>query len=273
MIRLIASDVDGTILPRGGELSKRTLRAVAACRDAGVHFVLASGRWFVSAKVIADALGQRDGYMIISGGGAISDMQGAILKEWTLETAQAWRIYEIAQSENVMINAFIRNAVYRVNTHALNAPVRGLAGYLGDTYHIINDEPDRFEKEGLVTPYKMEVYGSDPLALGRLQRKLCAEGFSVASSFSTNLEIMAPGCGKGTAVGYLADYLNIPFDERMAFGDNRNDLSMFSAVGWPVAVSNATSDLKRSARIIAPDCSEDGVAQVIERALKGDAFT
>lgn len=269
-IRLIVSDVDGTILPRGGEISGRTKAAVASCQRAGVPFVIASGRWFVSAKVIADALEQADGYMIIAGGGAVVDMRGTALQEWTLSREQARQIYEILRPQGVMINAFVRDAVYRVNTQALKRPVKGLGGYLGGAYRLVNDDWAQFEQEGLANPYKMEAYSDDEKKLRALEKTLVQAGFSVSSSFVTNLEIMAPGCGKGAAVRWLAGALGIDPGDCMAFGDNTNDLSMLSAVGWPVAVGNAVDELKAAARIIAPDSAQDGVAQVIERALRGE---
>lgn len=269
-IKLIVSDVDGTILPRGGAISDRTKAAVASCQRAGAPFVIASGRWFVSAKVIADALEQTKGYMIISGGGAVVDLEGTILQEWTLTREQARRIYEILRTQDVMINTFVRNAVYRVNTQALKHPVKGLGGYLGDAYHMVNDDWAQFEEKGLDHPYKMEAYSDDPEKLAVLQKAVVEAGFSVSSSYMTNIEVMAPGCGKGTAVAWLADRLGVRTEDCMAFGDNTNDLSMLSAVGWPVAVDNAVDELKAAARIVAPDSAQDGVAQVIERALRGE---
>lgn len=269
-IKLIVSDVDGTILPRGGVISERTKAAVASCQRAGVPFVIASGRWFVSAKVIADALEQAEGYMIIAGGGAVVDLKGATLREWALTREQARQVYEILRTQDVMINAFVRDAVYRVNTRALKHPVKGLGSYLGDAYHMVNDDWEQFEEKGLDHPYKLEAYSDEPKKLAALQEAVVQAGFSVSSAYVTNIEIMAPGCGKGMAVSWLADRLGVRTEDCMAFGDNTNDLSMLKAVGWPVAVENAVDELKAVARIVAPDSAQDGVAQVIERALRGE---
>lgn len=269
-IRLIVSDVDGTILPRDGALSERTRAAVQACAQAGIPFVICSGRWYVSARVIAEGLGQADGYMIVANGGAVVRMDGGIVREWLTPTAEARRAYGIMRKYNVMMNAFVRNAVYRVNTGALKRKKRGLDGYLGDVYRIVTDDWEAFESEGLVNPYKLEAYGEDPDALARLKAELLEAGFSVSSAYMDNMEIMAAGLGKGTAVEWLARRLGVRREECMAFGDNTNDRSMLEAVGWPVAVANAAEELKSCARLIAPDCAEDGVAQVIERALRGE---
>jgi len=268
-IRLIASDVDGTILPRGGKISDRTRAAVAACTEQGVPFVVSSGRWYVTAKPIAEELGLTEGYMIVTGGGAVVDMTGRPLQEWTLTREQAEAAYEILKKYDVMRNAFVRDAVYRVNTRALNRPVKGLMGYLGSYYHVVHDDVEIYETKGLNNPYKLEAYGEDLSALADLRDELIEAGYSVSSAYADNLEIMAPGHGKGTAVKWLAGHLGLNMDQCMAFGDGTNDLSLLQAVGWPVAVQNAVEPLKAAARIIAPPCEEDGVAQIIEKALRG----
>lgn len=269
-IKLIVSDIDGTILPHGGQISNRTKEAIAACERAGTPFVIASGRWFVAAKEIADAIGQQDGYIIVSGGGAVMTLKGEILQEWTLTNQQARQVYDLLRTQDVNINAFVRNAVYRVNTKALKKPPKGMGSYLGGTYHLVNDDDARMESEGLVSPYKMEAYSDDAETLAILRDKLVDMGFSVSSAYPTNIEIMRAGCGKGTAARWLAGKLGVDPADCMALGDNTNDLSMLSAVGWPIAVGNAAEKLKAAARIIAPDCADDGAAWAMEQALGGE---
>lgn len=271
-IKLIFSDVDGTILPRGGELSDRTRQAVQASVNSGVPFVICSGRWYVSALPIARDLGidNEDGYLIVANGGAVVRMDGSIVKEWLTPTDVAWRAYEIMKKYDVMMNSFVRNAVYRVNTRALKRKKRGLDGYLGDVYKIVNDDWDAFEREGLVTPYKLEAYGEDMDALAQLKQELLDAGYSVSSAYADNMEIMLGGYGKGTAVKWLREHLGVAVEETMAFGDNTNDQTMLNAVGWPCAVENAVDSLKASARIVTPPCESDGVAQIIEKALRGE---
>ena len=272
-IKLIFSDVDGTILPRGGELSERTCQTVQNCVASGVPFVICSGRWYVSALPIAKALGidtAENGFLIVANGGAVVRMDGSIVKEWLTPTDAARRAYEIMKKYDVMMNSFVRNAVFRVNTRALKRKKRGLDGYLGDVYKIVNDDWDAFEREGLVTPYKLEAYGEDLEVLAKLKQELLDEGYSVSSAYADNMEIMLGGHGKGTAVKWLMNHLGVKPEETMAFGDNTNDQTMLDAVGWSCAVENAVDSLKNSAKIITPPCEQDGVAQTIEKALRGE---
>ena len=103
----------------------------------------------------------------------------------------------------------------------------------------------------------------DPDLLARLSRKLTEAGLNCTSSVSTNIEIMSAQAGKGFAVEWLAEHIGATREQTMAFGDNTNDIQMLEAVGWPVAVGNAVPELKAAARLIAPDCDQDGVARTI----------
>ena len=194
-IRLICSDVDGTILPRGGEISERTRAAVHALGEKGVPFVIASGRWYVAAKDIADQLELADGVMIIANGGAVVRMDGTPLWEWTMTGDEAARAYGVLLKYDVMRNAFVRSAVYRENTRAYRAMDPGLTSYLGGACSICNDDRERFEREGLSHPYKLEAYSNDEPTMAALRAELTAAGFEVTSAYWNNLEIQSRGAG------------------------------------------------------------------------------
>ena len=95
-------------------------------------------------------------------------------------------------------------------------------------------------------------------------------GYQANSAFPFNLEIMAPGAGKGAAVRWLTAHMGLNRDQVMGFGDYTNDLPMLENVGWPVAVDNAIDEVKRACRIIAPSCEDDGVAKTIRKYVLGD---
>lgn len=268
-IKLIASDVDGTILPPGGKISDETRRAVRLCGENGVKFVIASGRWYVLAKKIAEELELRD-WMIILNGGAVVKVDGTPVKQWFMAPEDIRKAYAIARKYDVMINAFTGCAVYRMNTRALRSPVSGMSPWLkSDIYKEVNEDREAFENEGLKNTHKMEVYSDDYELLAEIRREMEAAGLAATSSEPRNLEIMSRGMGKGTALRWLAEHMGITMEQVMACGDNTNDITMLSATGWPVAVSNAADEVKAMARIIAPACADDGVAKVIIRDVLG----
>ena len=272
-IRLIVSDIDHTILPANQIISPATFNAVRDCRARGVEFVIASGRWYPAArKVAVDQLGIEDGYMIICNGGAVVRSDGTPLAEWRLTPEQAKQIYELLKAEKVMMTAYVPDAIYRVRSQYLTVFRLPETSYFARTrtYRVVDDDWQGFEEHGLNGPYKIEAYADDTGLLAELRSKIEALGFEANSAFPFNLEIMAPGAGKGAAVRWMTEHMGLTRDQVMGFGDYTNDLPMLENVGWPVAVDNAIDEVKRACRIIAPSCEDDGVAQTIRKYVLGD---
>lgn len=272
-IRLIVSDIDHTILPASQIISPATFNAVRDCRARGVEFVIASGRWYPAArKVAVDQLGIEDGYMIICNGGAVVRSDGTPLAEWRLSGAQAQQIYELLKAEKVMMNAYAPDAIYRVRGEYLTCFRLPETSYYArnQTYSVVDGDWQGFEERIRRGPYKIEAYTDDTQLLVELRRKVEALGFQANSAFPFNLEIMAPGAGKGMATRWLTEHMGLTREQVMGFGDYTNDLPMLENVGWPVAVDNAIDEVKRACRIIAPSCEDDGVAQTIRKYVLGD---
>ena len=260
-IRLIASDIDGTLLPRGGRISDVTRRAVARCWARGIPFILATGRWAGAIGGILRDLGLEGRPCIIANGGAVLDGDGRCLRESCMDETDARRVAEILLEYPVMVNSYVRNGLYRLNTDVMAERLKKYVGE-GDP-RIVNDDPDAFGTAGMRNVYKLEALCDDPAILAELSARVRRLGVTVSSASPRNVEIMAPGCGKGAALRWLAGYLGVPRETVMAFGDYYNDRELLAAAGWPVAMSNAVEELKAEARSIAPADVEDGVARVL----------
>ena len=263
-IRLIASDVDGTMLPRGGVISARLRRAIAGCRRAGIPFIIASGRWIGALGEVVAHAGTAGLPMIICNGAMVVDPLGEPLREWPLDDGDARQVYDILKRHQVQINSYLRGALYCQNTWLIRKKSPAIRGYIGGGDHkLVLDDADRFEAEALRGVCKLEALSEDPGVILAVKRDLSGLDLSVTHSSGRNVEIMAPGVGKGAALKWLAARLGIPTARCMAFGDNMNDWDLLSAVGWPVAMENADPALKRLARIVAPSDADDGVARII----------
>lgn len=264
-IRLIASDVDGTMLPRGGVISERLRTAIRRCREAGVPFIIASGRWIGAMGDVIRQSGVEGMPMIIANGAAIIGADGAPMREWRLHDADTRRVYDILRRFDVQINGYKRGELFCVNTAALRRRSAMITGYIGGAgYRLVTDNVATFEREALHDAYKLEALSEDPAVVAQVQAALGDVGLSVTHSSRRNVEIMAAGVDKGSALKWLAGALGVPMACCMAFGDNMNDLDMLNAAGWSVAMGNGDAALKRAARIIAPADVDDGVAKVIE---------
>ena len=93
------------------------------------------------------------------------------------------------------------------------------------------------------------------------------ENLEVTASMSSVIDIMAKGSTKGNAVVALAEHLNVPLSDVYCFGDNDNDVSMFTCGAVGIAMGNATEEAKSKASIITRNCKDDGVAYAIRHLL------
>ena len=263
-IRLIASDVDGTMLPRGGAISEGLRAAIAACRARGIPFIIASGRWIGAMGDVIRQSGCAGMPMIIANGAAIIGPDEEPMREWLLDDADTRQVYDILRRFDVQINGYKRGSLFCLNTAALKRRSSMISSYIGGAGHrLVTDDIETFEAEALHDAYKLEALSENPTIIAGVQDALRAIGLSVTHSSSRNVEIMAAGVNKGAALRWLAGALNVPMEACMAFGDNMNDMDLLNAVGWPVAVGNGDERLKAAARIVAPADVDDGVAKVI----------
>ena len=262
-IKLVVSDIDDTLLPKGGAISEKTRQAVARLNERGIPFALASGRWFPSTVSVAREIGCL-GPLIVANGGCVITTQGEILKEFPMRDADVRIAYGIIKDSGALITSYVRGAIYRLNAESMrDRPPEKLSYFGGDVFEVVDDDAIRFEGEALAGVYKMEAYSNDAALLTELRVKLTGAGLCVSSSFHTNIEITTPGLGKGTALLWLAEFLGIPRECVMAFGDNTNDKQMIECAGWGVAMGNAVPALKSAARLVALPCDEDGLACAI----------
>ena len=270
-IRLIASEVDGTMLPRGGVISENLKRVIGLCRDRGIPFIIASGRWIGAMGDVLAQSGCEGMPLIIANGAAIIGGDGQPLREWFLLDPDARRVYDIMRGFDVQINGYGRGVLYCLNTAALKRRSAMIDSYIGGAGHrLVLEDRAIFEAEGLHSAYKLEALSENPDIIGAVREALKDTGLTVTHSSARNVEVMAPGVNKGAALRWLAGHLSIPAETCMAFGDNMNDYDLLAAAGWPVAMGNADPALKAVARIVAPADTDDGVAKVIlERVLGG----
>jgi len=271
-IRMIATDVDGTILPRGGAISDGTRRAVAACRARGIPFVIVSGRWIGALGDVIRQAGTADQPVIIVNGSAVLGPDGGVLYERFMDREDVEAAYDVLRRFDVQVNCYAPGALYCLNTRALAHPSSMLKGYMG-TGRLVVDDRAAFEREGLARVYKLEGLTEDTALMAALREALGHTSAVVTHSSWRNVELMSRGMGKAAALRWLAGHLGIGLENCMAFGDNANDLDMLGAVGWPVAVGNASDEVKAIARIVAADDAADGVARVLFRYVLGEERT
>lgn len=273
MYRLIASDLDETLLDRDHRVPERVRAAVAAARERGARFVPCTGRPFSSVDPTLSELGLLGApgeYVLSFNGGVLTEnSEGTPLTTCSLPRARACALYARGVAYGVCVHAYTLGPVY-------------VFGYLPEERAHIEGRMDIRETHartldeaaGDQTVVKVLYMSTDMDRLRGIARELAdeglADGLDVCYSSNRYLEFNAAGINKGAGLLALAGRLGIAREEVMAIGDNSNDVSMLRAAGLGVAVANATDEAKAAAGYV---CSADndagGVAEAIERFVLG----
>lgn len=268
--RLIATDLDHTLLDGNGRVSSRTRAALDAARTAGIAVVPVTARQPIGLRAI-DAESGFDGWALCGNGSlGIHLTTGEVLfaRETPTEVLQ-----QLARRLNARIPG-LRYASVRGNGEGFVAE-HGYPSLAQFSDH--KRDPASMSmmalEEVLAEPsLKLVVRHPElsPAELFEAVRELGVTGFEATLSGAPFLEIMAEGVTKGAGLARLCARLGIDRTEVIAFGDGLNDIAMLTWAGHGVAVANAQPDVREVADEVAEANTSDGVAKVIERLL-GDS--
>ncbi len=264
-VRLICMDMDGTLLDGKG-IPPLNLTALRECDRRGIRLALVSGRNFRFLTDSASQIGPN--VSIVSANGARIDVmpEKECIYEGTFDEAYARFVCDALFETGVYFELYTESTNYVFNTERISKiHKRSLESYLKNKQILgleFPEDPGRTVFRGI---YKYVAFSDDPEMIARVKARLDEAGIAHSSSWWDNVEVMAPGVGKGQAVERLGRYFGISRSDVMAFGDQTNDLSLLRAAGWPVAMQNGVDEVKRVARIVAPPNTESGVGQVIFR--------
>ncbi len=268
-IKLIALDLDGTLLNSQKRLSQRNENALKECIRRGVEIVPCTGRiWKGIPDFIREFPGVR--YAITVNGAAIVDIQKKEeLDQRKLSGIQALEILELAKSFNTMYDAYIEGQGYGEKRFMENMdyydipPV--IQTMIRDTRITVDDVIEKVKESDLPVE-KINYFFNDLEERARAREALLARGdVIISSSFPFNLEINAVGATKGEGILRLAARLGLKPEETMGFGDGENDLSMMEQAGFGVAMENGEEIVKQAADYVTDTNDADGVAQAIEK--------
>lgn len=270
-IRLIALDLDGTLLDSQKQLSDRNRQALKACIARGIHVVPCTGRTAEGIpKMIKEIPGIR--YAITVNGGMIEDMEKkAVLDQHLLEKEIALDIIEQIKDRHIMYDVYAdgqgisEDRFYNhLDEYKITKEIQTL---VKKTRRVVPNIIDYVkQKKGMVD--KVNLFFSDLKEREEIRELLKQRtDVIVSSSLYNNLEINAIGAEKGEALLRLAAILGISQEETMACGDGDNDTSMIRLAGTGVVMGNGEEYLKAIADYITASNDESGVAQAIEQLV------
>jgi Cof subfamily protein (haloacid dehalogenase superfamily) len=276
LIRLLAVDLDGTLLNSSSEVSSANRQALAAAVEKGVQVVIVTGRRFHSALQFVRQV-PSPVTLISSNGARITDSCGEVhhrnflprqIARQILGAARDYRPYAVA-----MFDIPGRGQVTMQDTAAAEGP---LGWYLRNSPDSLDQVADL---EAAITADPIVVtFGGPPERIEPLEPLLrnSYAGGSVHLTWTkyparnnSILDVMNLGCSKGAALSLWASRCGVEAGEVMAIGDNYNDLEMLRFAGHPIVMRNCTTGLDRNSWAVTASNDEDGVAEAIRCYILG----
>jgi Cof subfamily protein (haloacid dehalogenase superfamily) len=265
-IRLLALDLDDTLLRSDLTISYRTRNAIKRAEAAGVTVVLASGRIPAAMEHFARLLGmhKRPGYLICNNGTIIQESQsGSIVHEVRIEPGVALTAFDLADAEGFPVQLYEDDIMYvsRGNEFAeYDQKLTGLRQVVVENFRAMVGGGC----------HKLMIPG-DPMLLAPLEsliRTYLGENITLFTSKPYFLEVLPFRTDKGTALAKVAELLGIGREEVLAIGDSMNDEAMLRWAGMGVAMANGDERIKSIAALVtARTNDDDGVVEVIEKYI------
>ena len=268
LYKLIASDIDDTILALDGSLPEANRRALQALHNNGVTVVFSSGRASASIRPVASRIMELtdNKYLIaFNGGRIVSALSETLLFENSLETPLIAEIMEEARRAKLHVQAYTDKGFILERGEAVKpALAERYAKETQLSFHYVDDLAAALPQGSV----KLLVVGEHEYLLEQRDRLLAMANkrFSVMFSKPHYLEIVGAGVNKGNALTFLAKHLGISLEHCLAIGDSSNDIEMIQAAGLGIAVANARDDLKAVAdSILERNCNEAVMIELMER--------
>ncbi|PDY37474.1 HAD family hydrolase [Bacillus wiedmannii] len=281
ILKLIALDMDGTLLSSNLEISKENLQAIQTAKEAGHIVMICSGR----AK--EDALKLLEEYKLSlpvgASNGAIVYVDGKVINSRCLQNDKVYKLAKLLEFEGFPYKLYTNKGVYspytwqdqvmqafEENKHALDVTLEELERITEKQKksNLITD----FQKiEDVVNNPELEISKFFILTFNATHRAQLLSmlqedtDISVTASAPTNVEIMDKHGHKGNGLQEMAAYFNIPIEDTIAIGDNFNDVPMLQVAGLSVAMGNAEEDVKKLCDVVTLTNNEHGVAHAIEK--------
>ncbi|HEY2554658.1 MAG TPA: Cof-type HAD-IIB family hydrolase [Candidatus Cybelea sp.] len=261
MIRLVAFDVDGTLVGANLSISSAVRAAIERMKAAGVTGCLVTGRMYRATLPFARELGF-DAPIICYQGAAIIDPESdAVLDHRAVENDVVRELASLAERDRVHLQLYRNDEYYCEERNRFSELYASLA-----------------QTEPVVVPSLREAFAYSPATKGvvvadapeaeayalKLHNTLGERAY-VTRSLPEFVEILNPQVDKGAALRFVAERLGVPLEQTAAIGDSWNDAPLLRAAGLGIAMGSSPPELREAADAIVADLEHDGVAEAIER--------
>lgn len=268
MIKLIAVDMDGTLLQSNNQIGEETKKVLKKANQAGIKIVPASGRPLPGVVPYMKDLGiiGDENYAVLYNGGLVQSISGNVLISHQFDYAEFKKMLNI-QKQNPGINLhFMRKHDYVTLDRLISIKMAKMSAVSATPFLIkdLNEIPTDFKF------IKAEFTGAEDKLdqLGQQFTQDFKQKYNVARSDPQIWEINKKNASKGKAIHELAQKLNINDTEVMIFGDQGNDMSMFEVAGFnKIAMGNAIDSIKNKADFVTKSNDEAGIAYAINKLI------
>lgn len=289
MYKLVAIDLDGTLLDPYGQITERSKIAIQNAIDKGTKVVLASGRGVISVRNFANEVGTNE-YAICGNGAIVYDFkEESIIYNKFLSKKKVLQLIKICEENSIYYSIYTKNSII---TKSLNYNVlfyhqenaskpdgkKTNICITEDVYqYVLNKKESDYTKITICDDNNIifnsiirtlrAVKGIDVLDVGHMSRKLMKLGTEIHSIEYFYTEITNENTDKWNALEFLIQKMGIDKEEVIAIGDNINDKTMIENAGLGVAMANSAPYIQKMADIVTESNNEDGVAKVIEKYI------
>jgi hypothetical protein len=265
--KLMAVDMDGTLLNHNREISKTNLDAIHKAVEQGLHFVIASGRPVQGVQKFQPQLQLQSPMIVYNGAMIVTPDTQEVLFECVVEAEDARQILRLSKEYQTTVCVWSKNQLYvRERTER----VKDYEEIEGVPAQILEDEEQVIE-QGITKV----IWYDDEDKIACIENELSNTLFH-SVTFCTSqpffLEFFNQKVSKGVAVQKLAEQYHLSAGEVIAVGDGFNDVSMIEYAGLGVAMANAPQAVKDKAQYITVSNDEDGIAKVLKEFLKFPKF-
>lgn len=254
-MKLVVTDLDGTLLNENSAVSEVTRKTVQKLIDSGVKFAIATGRGLNSTKKIKDVIGH-DIYLICNNGATIYDTNEKKIFELAMNKSEVETVITYFREKNLIYNGMYDDNIF--TDEGTEESVKTIE----KGFNIVKvKDLDEFP---IMTKILVK---NDPQVIVDLQKDMLKKFSSfldITISSPICLDVVHKNCTKGEGVKVISKRLNISPNEIMVFGDGGNDFEMLKVAGHPVIMENGLPILKEKIKNVAPNNTEDGVAKYLK---------
>lgn len=284
-MRLIASDLDGTLLNDIGEISQANAKAIKKALENGIKFVVATGRSYNAANKPLLTAGISCPIICLNGANTY-DINGNLLRKVAMDESICQEILSVCHQAKMYVEIFtnhgtfssgrnqfmevIINIMKTSNPDATEKEIQQFAEkrFQDEQVQFIQNYEEILSREN-INIYKILSFSLQEKILSDTYKRLENEpGLAITSSGHMNLEFNHQDAQKGIALDDLAIRMGIQMKDVMALGDNFNDKSMLEQAGRGVAMGNAAEEIKKLCSYTTKTNNDNGVAYAIEEMLK-----